>query len=450
MSSTLGAYTLLYPLGQGGSAQAWVALSRGPHGFQQRVVIKRLLPELANDVRLLRGLIDEAKLLAALNHPNIVAVLDLAKTSDEHFMVLEHVDGADLAVMLDATGGKGLPPAIVATIMIDVLRGLHAAHKAVRTNGEALRIVHRDVSPQNIFVSRAGVAKIGDFGVARAVGRSQATRAGELRGKVAYMSPEQARGAPIDARSDLFACGLVLLEALTGRRVYDAATLDDALTLARAGVVSVSSAIAPALRAVIARATAISPEARYESADAMARAIEDAMASAPHDEVGPLAAAAAQGMVPTFVERELTLQPLTEIREPSSRRAWALAAATICIVIALAARLLVPAERPPAPAVSVTPEPASVPAPPPSPPPNVTPGYLTLTTIPWSYVRIDGKSPEQITPILSLPLSHGLHKLHIHSPGVQRSMTVEVRIVAGATTKHVFDLRERGDSQRAP
>jgi serine/threonine protein kinase len=227
----LGAYELLRPLGAGGMAETFVALRRGPAGFEQRVCLKRILPGCAADPTFVELFLDEARLLARLQCRNIVHVYDFGETEGTYYMALELVEGMDLEGLLKSLRARGvrMSPSVALYVTGEVLAALSYAH-TLEIDGEAQHIVHRDISPSNILISKNGEVKLTDFGIAKARGRSHRTQTGHTKGKVAYMSPEQMRAESVDGRSDLFAIGVVLFELLTGTHPFDANT-DFALQL---------------------------------------------------------------------------------------------------------------------------------------------------------------------------------------------------------------------------
>lgn len=218
----LGRYSLVRSLAQGGMAEIYLARQDGPHGFSKTVVIKRVLPHLAKEPEFARMFLDEARLAAQLNHPNIVAVTDFGEADGTFFIAMEHLVGADLGLLLRALQKRGtrMPAPIVAYIGSAAADALEYAHTLGSPEGTPLKVVHRDISPSNLFLTVQGAVKVLDFGIARAEGKLTQTRTGTLKGKVAYMSPEQARGKPLDARSDVFALGSVLHELLTGEKLF--------------------------------------------------------------------------------------------------------------------------------------------------------------------------------------------------------------------------------------
>jgi len=222
--SAFGRYTLLERLAVGGMAEVFRAKITSSHGFEKILVVKRILPHLAADPNFVSMFIDEAKLTAQLTHPKIVQVLDFGEVRGQFFTALEYIDGFDGLGLLRIAAQKRVhvPRPLAVFIVSEILEALDYAHNARDMEGKPMQIVHRDISPSNIFISKRGDVKLGDFGIAHAQRRESKTQAGTLKGKYGYMSPEQVVGRPIDARSDLFAVGVVLAELLTGRRLFSA------------------------------------------------------------------------------------------------------------------------------------------------------------------------------------------------------------------------------------
>src|SRR5690606_1509480 len=221
--SRLGNHELVLRIGRGGMATVWVARRRSPDAKDDRLVaIKAMLLELADDPEFVKMFVDEVQLVRSIRHPNVVEVYDVGDERGVMWMSMEWVEGESLHTVIAEAGRRGaIPPEMAVRIIADVAAGLHAAHEVRDPDGSLRGVVHRDVSPHNILIGTNGVVKLVDFGVAKAVGRaSEATRAGQLKGKFGYMSPEQARGRPVDRRSDIFSLGIVLFEVTTGRRLF--------------------------------------------------------------------------------------------------------------------------------------------------------------------------------------------------------------------------------------
>ncbi|HUU02402.1 MAG TPA: protein kinase [Myxococcota bacterium] len=219
---TLGKYKLLKLLNTGGMAEIYLARQTGIEGFERLVVVKRILPHLARDKSLIEMFLDEARIAAKLYHPNIVQIFDLGNEDGEYYIVMEYLEGESLDRLVAETNkiSRFLSPELAAGIMSQVCEGLYYAHSRVDTDGKTLNIIHRDVSPQNIFVLFTGTVKLVDFGIAKAADKIHKTRTGQIKGKWQYMSPEQCKGQSLDARSDIFSLGVVLWELLTHSRLF--------------------------------------------------------------------------------------------------------------------------------------------------------------------------------------------------------------------------------------
>jgi len=289
---TIGRYALHGEIAAGGMAAVHIGRLLGPVGFARTVAIKRLHPPLAKDPEFVAMFLDEARLAARIRHPNVVSTLDIVATEGELFVVMEYVQGESLARLMRVarTQKQAVPVPIVAGIMVGVLHGLHAAHEARDEQGEPLRIVHRDVSPHNVLVGIDGAAHVIDFGIAKARGRVQVTRDGQIKGKLSYMPPEQLLGQGLDHRADVFAASIVFWEALTGRRLFEG--IDDGDIYARVlhGEVEPPSEHVPglgsAVDSIVLRGLARDRANRYPTAREMALAIEAVMPLAPPSRVG--------------------------------------------------------------------------------------------------------------------------------------------------------------------
>ena len=269
---TFGRYTLLERLAVGGMAEVFRAKISSSHGFQKILVIKRILPHLAADPGFVAMFIDEAKLTAQLTHPKIVQILDFGEVNGQYFTALEFIDGFDALGLLRIAAQKRtrIPTQLAVFIVDEILEALDYAHNARDMEGKSMQIVHRDISPSNIFISKRGDVKLGDFGIAHAKRRESKTQAGTLKGKYGYMSPEQVVGRPIDNRSDLFAVGVVLAELLTGRRLFSAPADLDVLLKVRDvhldRLDKYGKDIPPALDRIVRRALKKDPAERPQSA----------------------------------------------------------------------------------------------------------------------------------------------------------------------------------------
>jgi serine/threonine-protein kinase len=275
----LGSYTLLTKLAQGGMATVYVGRKHGVAGFERLVAVKCCLPHLRDDEEFVTMFLDEARLAARIHHPNVVATLDVGR-SEVLYLVMDYVEGDSLVTLLRHASQRevALPMEIAVRVLIDALTGLHAAHELRGNDGEALNLVHRDVSPQNILVGADGVARITDFGIALAVSRSTMTRDGRLKGKFSYMAPEQLKSEGATRRIDIFAAGIVLWEALTCRPLFrrrdDVSTLNAVLKADIPPPSKFVASVPPELDAIVLRALNREPDARYQTAADFAEALE--------------------------------------------------------------------------------------------------------------------------------------------------------------------------------
>jgi serine/threonine-protein kinase len=264
----------------------------GDAGFSRIVAVKRLHADLALEPEIASSLLEEARIVSRIEHPNVVATLDVLLAEDQALLVMEYVRGESLARLLRAarTRSVAIPPAITAGIACGMLYGLHAAHEAASESGEPLGIVHRDVSPENVLVSASGVARILDFGIAKARGRLSTTRGGQIKGKIRYMAPEQILCREVSRRTDVYAAGIVIWEALTGRRLFEGSDEAAIVTAALEHTIQAPSGVAPsapiALDAVVLRALERNAAGRYATARDFAVAIEEAIKIATPREIG--------------------------------------------------------------------------------------------------------------------------------------------------------------------
>lgn len=268
----LGAYELGERLGAGGMAEVFVARFSGARGFQKKVAVKCILSHLASDARFVAMFSDEARIVASLAHPNIVQVVDFGEQDGVPFMAMEFVDGISCARLVRALAARGeaVPLAAALYIAQEVLRALAYAHEATDDVGRPLGIVHRDVSPGNLLLGRAGEVKLTDFGILRSSSVDRRTYPGELKGKLGYMSPEQVAGREVDARSDLFSLGVVLAELVLLRPLFPGRTELEILTRIHHGDLAVLDRYAPALPGelvvLLRRLLERDPRARFASA----------------------------------------------------------------------------------------------------------------------------------------------------------------------------------------
>ena len=280
-----GQYVLLEKIAVGGMAEVWKARMRGVEGFQKIVAIKKILPHLSDNQDFIEMFIDEAKLAAQLNHNNIIHIYDLGKIQSSYYIAMEYVDGSDLKTILKRAQERDQPMSIELGLFVasKIAAALDYAHRKRDFDDRELGLVHRDVSPQNVLISEEGDIKLCDFGIAKAASKASHTQAGALKGKLQYMSPEQAWGRNIDKRSDIFALSTVLFEMLTGRKLF---TGDNELSILEqvreARVVAPSQfndEVTPEIDAIVLKALQKEPEKRYQTAGEMARDLDQVLYS---------------------------------------------------------------------------------------------------------------------------------------------------------------------------
>jgi serine/threonine-protein kinase len=275
----LGPYRVLVRIGSGGMAEVFAAMRFGASGFRKRVAIKVLAEEHAEDAELQRLLIAEAKLGAAMAHPNLVGVSDLGVDAGRYYLVMELVDGADLGRLL----ASGHPDEAIALCVVDrVAAALGYLHGFAADAGRPLGLVHRDVSPGNVLVSRTGQVKLADYGIAKATHAASQTQGRIIRGKYAYLSPEQIAGEPVSAKSDQFALGVMLVELVTGRRPFDGDSAVATMERIRSGEKPQLDALPSDLLELATRCLAVDPRLRWPDMAAVRERLAAARRARPH------------------------------------------------------------------------------------------------------------------------------------------------------------------------
>ncbi len=280
---SLGRYAIYDEIASGGMATVHIGRLRGPAGFSRTVAIKSMHAQYAKDPEFVAMFLDEARLAARIRHPNVVATLDVVALKGEIFLVMDYVQGESFSRLLRTMRDKNerVPAAIVSSIMVNILDGLHAAHEATDEQGEALHIIHRDVSPHNMMIGNDGIARVLDFGVAKAAARAQTTRDGQVKGKFAYMAPEQITRQKVDRRVDVFAAAIFLWEALVGERLFfadePAAVVSRVMTDRIDAPSEHVRELSQEVDAVVLKGLSREREQRYASAAEMARALERAL-----------------------------------------------------------------------------------------------------------------------------------------------------------------------------
>ncbi|MBK7865443.1 MAG: serine/threonine protein kinase [Archangiaceae bacterium] len=491
MEVRFGKYVFVRSLGVGGMGEVFLAREVGLGDFQRFVAVKQILPHLASDARFLQMFLNEARVAARLNHPNLVHLFELGEADGTFYQAMEYVHGRSARALHHELMrvGRPLDPLLAAHLGAQVLHGLHHAHTLLLPDGSNAAIVHRDVSADNVLVAADGQVKLLDFGVAKALA-DEGTRSGTIKGKWRYTAPEIFLGHPATPQSDLYGVGVMLYELLTGRPPFsgptDAALMHAVLHDALAPVQRFRPEVPPALAQVVEQAMARSPEQRFASARQMALALDalspgtdaqGALAGLLREHFPDLADAAAfvaqaphrtaelsaPGKAPALARTIDESATVTE-RAPRPRR-WgrgvALAAGLALLGVGTGALVLRPSqpatksevvksEVPPSPVVPV----AAVEPPSPAPPPAARPargaaratraaqssGLIDLQVVPWAEVFEGGRSLG-ITPLDPLTVAPGSHRLVLRNSelGIERSVVVEVS--AGRTSPVRINLQ---------
>lgn len=479
-----GQYTLLRPIAVGGMAEVWLAKLDGPQGFQKKVALKRMTGTIAEQPQFVTMFLDEARLMSGLTHPNIGQVIELGQRDENFYVAMEFIDGQTVQHVMRAVtrANQRLPIELAIKIARDAADALYYAHTKKGENGAPLNVIHRDVSPQNIMVTYEGVPKLLDFGIAKAATRTNATEVGQLKGKLSYMPPEQARGELLDPRADQFSLGVVLFEMLTHTRLYPPLKEMDLFRVVALGETPYETPrqreplVPEALSALVARMMSRSAQDRYPSLaevrDLLTSYLHDNAHSLPSNEA--LALFMSSSFPPDEREKVSTEEPSspvvlgkTSVTMPpgSSNQKLMFAALGVLALLgtgALAAFALWPAhEVEPAVAV-VLPTPVPVDAGPPvlaivaEPEPDPEPlrelpvvkeepakspgkrapkgkGQLSLQTVPWTNVMF-GKKNLGETPLVGVTFPVGKHRLVLVNDERKLRTTIEVDIKPNKTT----------------
>ncbi len=283
--SFLGRYALVKRIGRGGMAEVWVAKSFGGNSFEKIVAIKILTPDKVSSEDYQRSFSDEAKIHVTLKHPNIVDIYDFNFEAQNPYLVMEYVEGAELREILRELRQRNetMPVGISCFIVSELAEALKHAHERRSESGQSLEIVHRDISPSNVLISTEGQVKLSDFGIAKSSLQSDFTKAGQIKGKFRYMSPEQASGETVDYRSDIFSLGLVFYELLFGRPAYDDPLETKIYVMARSGEVSFPASADPDLQGILDKLLASDPAERYPNLDLFQKEIRNYLLRHPQE-----------------------------------------------------------------------------------------------------------------------------------------------------------------------
>ncbi len=464
MSQRFGKYELVRLLATGGMGEVFLARLTGPGGYQKQLVIKRLLRHLALRQDFVDLFWNEARLAAMLTHPNIVQLYELGEVEGEHFIAMEYVPGITAGHLLRHSAA--LPPALAAHICAQALRGLQYAHQRADDSGAPLGIIHRDVSADNLLLSVDGAVKLSDFGIAKATALSDTTH-GVVKGKFAYMSPEQLRAEKLDARSDVYGMGVVLYQLLAGRLPIEGAS--DSQLIQR--VLSVEPSPLPdgvprPLAQLALRALAKEAEGRFGSAREMADALDAWLRTQEHSSLEQALSERVRALQGPEVAEASGLAARTAASTHAAasvgrthRPRWPLAVGVGAAVVAavLGARHFAGRAPPPddvlsavvapAPGVSPKAEPVAVPAAAPPPPKTSRPraagkGTLVLRVYPWAEVFVDGRSLG-VTPMAPVSLEAGRRVVVLKNPELNQEKRYPVRVPAGGTVVLEADLLKR-------
>jgi tRNA A-37 threonylcarbamoyl transferase component Bud32 len=491
----LGKYEILRRISVGGMAEIFLARAAGLPGFKKLVVIKRILPQLAQKSEFLEMFLDEARIAATLQHPNIVQTYDVAVAGGNYFIAMEFLHGEDLHALLRTVKRRNerIPIEHALQIVISLCAGLHYAHDREDFDGKHQEIVHRDVTPANIIVTYEGSVKLLDFGIARAASRANQTRSGTLKGKIHYMSPEQAQGQPVDRRADVYAAGILLYELTMMRRLYKGETdyqiLHNIVNGTLPKPTELDASYDRDLEAIVMHALQKDLTKRYQSAMEMQRDLEDFarkrglylspsalkeyMAGLFGERINAWKQAQAEGkalpepeVVISYEEGDDDVQegPPTEgaKQQPRARfglreQIFAAAAALVVIVAAIVFWHRHPTLKPVVPPVAVAP-PAVIVAPPapaeklPAPPPAVPakPGSLRLVTHPHgATLTLDGKRLSQVSNTVIDDLDAGDHVLVVEKRG-HESAERRFTVTAGGEIRLSVELRTQSAPAAAP
>jgi serine/threonine protein kinase len=490
----LGKYRIIRLLATGGMGEVFLARQEGPAGFSKPAVVKRILAHLAREPGFVQMFLDEARLAAMLSHPNIVQIFELGEVDGTWFIAMEYLHGRSLKAIRKQAQNQGRPvdPVQAARMMSNALAGLQYAHHALGQAGEPLNIVHRDMSPDNVMVGFNGVVKVLDFGIAKASSAITTTRTGTVKGKYAYMAPEQVLSEPVDPRTDVYGVGVVLYELLAGTRPFvanvEAALINLILNAQVPPLSEKAPHVPPALSAIVMKALERNRADRWASAQEFSDALEGFIASCGQPNSGAATAAYLKSLFgeeanenPTFFNTPSELHPIvlpavevlleTRAVPPpgppvDARKRRAVLGAVIAvpllavgIAIALpskparvetppmvepvglearAAPLLPKPPEPPSPVVEAAP--TTLPPPPPLPRLSSS-GKVDLRINPWGEVFEAGKSLG-VTPMAPLELPAGVHSLMVTNSELNVTRQLSVKVPRGGTVTLRIDLLE--------
>lgn len=488
---TIGRYEILERVGFGGMAEVYKGRLVTERGAEKIVAVKKILPQLADDAQFRSMFIHEAKIAFSLSHRNIVSVFDQGEEEGFYYLVMDFIEGHDLAKMLHVlqTNGEGMPEPLAVFIASEVLAALEYAHSRRDGSGRHLNIIHRDVSPSNIYISYDGEVKLGDFGIAK-ISSNPGTSVHGVKGKWSYMAPEQARGENLDARSDLFSLGVTLYELVTASKLFDEENEMKLLEAVRAAripdLATVCPTLSPELRAILTRTLQARPEDRYASASELEEELRGILHKSGSQRWNRKLGKFLKDLIP--IDRKSSPDPRAEVSEdPASSRHTRLlesnrrpamgwktpAVALIALLVGVSASIAAlrwstgqgwhgpeatragmvseeaAAERAgheseaqtalaPEPQPTTDPStesPASLPR---RPEPQWA--FLNINSTPWAHVTLDGRPLDKTTPLMQLKVSAGKHVLELTNPYVAGKKSVEILVRPDETKSIVVDL----------
>jgi eukaryotic-like serine/threonine-protein kinase len=502
---SFGPYTLKRQIASGGMAELYLGETRGPGGFSKPIVVKMIRPDLGADPRFVSMFTEEAKTLAGFVHGNIVPIFDFGQIGGRPYLVMEFIDGVDVETMMETCRVEGipLPPDVAVWIGIGVASALHYAHSACDAAGSPLKLVHRDVSPNNVLVSRAGEVKLCDFGIAFSEAQHAGDDADIVKGKLHYMSPEQAAGKGVDRRSDIFSLGVTLYELIVGRHPAGGGSRVDVLRCLaeRRGYPTIAEAapwLDPRLAAIVDRAVSFNPAQRYETAEEvrqeLTQLLHESYRTFSPSRVGDLVVelqerltrqalegdrAAARAELASFASEVRSVSVVSAGLASAPRRkrrlriAVAVAAAVLVAAAVAISLLLLPDDEPgrrpeiadggakadAGPPRVITPKVPPVVQPKPAhldagidaggEPTNGSTaerprgyGFLEANASPWANVRVDGK-PRGDTPLKPpLKLPAGRHRAEFSNPDFPKKVQRWFLIKPGQTYRLIVDMEE--------
>lgn len=464
---SFGRYTLIEKIGNGGVAEVYRAIFSEPKSPVKTVAVKRLLPALGGDEEMRGLIVDEGRALSHLNHPAIAQILELGELEGIPYLAMEFVDGVDLARLLAKAISAASPIPIGHSLYIinHVLAALDFAHSSKNELGHELKLVHRDISPSNILLSWKGEVKVADFGIAKGVHRTRGTKAGQLRGKFAYMAPEQARAGTIDARTDIFACGIVLFELASGQRLFDGESDMEVLEKVKCARLPTGAMkkVSSPLRAILHLALASDPARRYQSAaemfsdvERLARKLGEVVSESEFSrflkDIFPVEYAARVLDEPVAIVhdgRETKIINESAVSVP--RRAFEFSRLVLMPVFLIAAIFLTAGdatEKKVASKTSLNPvlaaEPKKIKPPLPfvAPPASVEPvneiqedARLSVDARPWGIVDVDGEVAGRESPVNALKIKPGSYLIKVRYPPTGKIASNRITLTAGESKR---------------